>query len=489
MSKPLADMPLLGTGLAHLRAMRDDRLGQLTRMNDGPLDAGRVDFLFGDVVVVNSPELLHDVLIAKAKSFEKSPILRSALYPLAGNGLFTSEGELWKTQRRLMAPMFQHASLRPFAEDMTASAARAAREWRDGQRVDITRETTRVTMAIAGKTLFGEDMFSEADALGAALTTALDWVGTESSSMWLIAQARSQIGLELLADHAPSALASRLRSVADRMRSPVLFPGQKTRELRAALELLEARVARMIAERRKDVGARRDLLSLLLSARDEDGQGMSERQVRDEVLTLFVAGHETTATALAWAMMLLGQHPDVYARVRAEVDALGRAPTFEDLPRLSLSTRVFKESLRLYPPAYVFGRVTIAPVEVGGYLLPKGTVVLVSPYTVQRRPDLWPDPSRFDPDRFLPEAEAARAKTAYIPFSAGPRTCIGNHFALMEGPLVLGTFFHHADFTLEDARGAAPAPMATLRPKGGISMRVRLRSKPETRASAAPPAR
>ncbi len=490
MSRPLSEIPLLGSGLSHLRAMRDDRLGQLTRLSDGPLDAGRVALPFGDVVIVSSPELLHDVLIAKAKSFEKSPILRSALYPLAGNGLFTSEGELWKTQRRLMAPMFQHASLRPFADDMTACASRAAGEWRDGQRIDAARETTRITMAIAGRTLFGEDMFSEADALGAALTTALDWVGTESSSLWLIAQARSQIALELLADRAPSSLARAMRSLADRMRSPVLFPGEKTRELRAALDLLETRVARMIAERRKDVASHRDLLSLLLSARDDDGQGMSERQVRDEVLTLFVAGHETTATSLAWALMLLGRHPEVYARVRAEVDALGHAPTFEDLPRLALSARVFKEALRLYPPAYVFGRVTTAEVEVGDYLLPKGTVVLVSPYTVQRRPDLWPDPARFDPDRFLPELEAQRPKTAYIPFSAGPRTCIGNHFALMEGPLVLATLFHHADFELEGLRDVEPAPLATLRPKGGVPMRVRLRPTREREVvAAAPPTR
>jgi cytochrome P450 len=244
----------------------------------------------------------------------------------------------------------------------------------------------------------------------------------------------------------------------------------------------------MIADRRaadaRAAPPRHDLLSLLLGARDEDGAAMSERQVRDEVLTLFVAGHETTATALAWALMLLSQHADVYAAVRAEVDALGHVPAFEDLPRLPLCLRVFKEALRLYPPAYIFGRVTIAPVEVAGYALPKGTIVLVSPYTIQRRPDIWPDPERFDPDRFLPDAEGGRHKSSYIPFSAGPRTCIGNHFALMEGPLVLATLFHFADFALADARGVAPAPLATLRPKGGIPMRITRRSTRDTSVEA-----
>lgn len=476
MRRSIADIPLLGSGLEQLRAMRADRLGQLDRLGHGPMDAGRVAFVFGDVVMVNSPELLHDVLVTKAKSFEKSPILRMALYPLAGDGLFTSEGELWKTQRRLMAPMFQHQAIARWADDMTACAARAAHDWRDGATVDVARETTRITMAVAGRTLFGEDMFSEADALGAALTTALEWTGTEASHLWLVAQARMRIGLRLLADRMPPPVADRLRRAADRLHAPILRPGKKTRELRAALDVLEARVARMIADRRRHPAGRHDLLSLLLDARDDDGRAMSERQVRDEVLTLFVAGHETTATALAWALMLLGQHPDVYAKVRAEVDAVGRIPRFEDLPRLALSTRVFKEALRLYPPAYIFGRIAVAPVEIGDYFVPKGTIVLVSPYSIHRRSDIWPDPTRFDPDRFLPENEAKRHKSAYIPFSAGPRTCIGNHFALMEGPLVLATILHHADLSLVDPRGTVPEPLATLRPKGGIDMRVTLRT-------------
>jgi cytochrome P450 len=456
--------------------MRDDRLGGLLRFNETTGDIGRFAFVFGSVVLVNTPELIHDVLVTKAKSFEKSPILRGSLHPLAGQGLFTSEGDLWRRQRKLMAPMFQHGALRHFAEDMTSCADRAARTWRDGQVVDMARETTRITMAIAGRTLFSEDLFGDADELGAALTTALDWAGVQSSSLTLIVQARVSIGLELVADRLPASLGARARALADRAIVPILWPGERTRTLQAALDLLESRVHGMIADRRGSKASPRDLLTLLLEAKDDDDGGvMTDKQVRDELLTLFVAGHETTATALAWSLMLLAQHPEIYVRVRAEVDAVGRVPTVDDLPRLGLCLRVFKEALRLYPPVYLFGRVAMADVEVGDYALPKGTVVLVSPFSLHRRPELWTDPERFDPDRFLPQEEARRHKTAFLPFSAGPRTCIGNTFALMEGPLVLATLLHHADIALCDPKGAEPEPSATLRPRGGIPMKLALR--------------
>ena len=473
--KRLEDVPHAGGAFTQLRAMRGDRLAGIRRFEREVGDIGRFT-LFGNVVIINTPELVHEALVVRARSIEKSPIMRGALHPLVGQGLFTSEGELWRRQRKLMAPMFHPGTLGRFAEDMTSSAARAARTWKDGATVDIARETTRITMAIAGKTLFDADTFGESDELGAALTTALDWAGEQSASLTLILQARTSVGLERLAARVP-VMAPRLWSLAEKLIVPIRWPGKRTDALEAALAVLDDRVARLIAERRTRRQERRDLLGLLLDARDEDdGATMSDKQVRDEVLTLFVAGHETTATALAWTLMLLAQHPDVYAGVRAEVDAIGRVPTYGDLERLPLSLRVFKEALRLYPPVYMFGRVVVSDVEIGGYLFPKGTIVLVSPYALQRRPHLWPDPERFDPDRFLPEAEARRPKGAFIPFSAGPRTCIGNNFALMEGPLVLATLLHHADFELVDPRGAEPEASATLRAKGGIPMRIRGRS-------------
>ncbi|MBL8609381.1 MAG: cytochrome P450 [Myxococcales bacterium] len=471
----LNQVPIAGSFFEQLRTIRTDRIGGLRRFNDEGRDIGRFAFVFGDVVLVNTPEAVHEVLVTHAKSFEKSPILRAALHPLAGQGLFTSEGDLWRRQRRLMAPLFQPSALRGFADEMTRCAERAVATWRDGQVLDVAHETTRIAMSVAGRTLFDIDTFDETDSLGDALTTALDWAAEESGRMTLIAQARFKVALERLADRSPARLADRLRGVADRSIEPIMWPSARTRELRAALDRLEARVARMIEERRKSPGDRTDLLSLLLAARDDDGSGMSDRQVRDEVLTLFVAGHETTANALAWGLMLLAQHPEVYAELRREVDALGRAPTFDDLPRLDLALRVFKESLRMYPPVYLFGRIAVADVSVGGYALPKGTVVLVSPFSLHHRPDVWPDPERFDPGRFTAAEEARRHKSAFVPFSAGPRTCIGNHFALMEGPLVLATILQRADLSLVDPRGAQPEPSATLRPRGGIPMKISLR--------------
>lgn len=474
---PLADIPSLGTPLEQLRSMRNNRLEGLARFNAEVGDIGRFAFVFGDIVMVNSPELVHEVLVSQASSFQKSPIVRGAMFPLVGQGLFTSDGELWRRQRKVMAPLFKHSALGHFAADMTSCAERAARTWRDGAEIDMARETTRIAMAVAGKTLFDMDTFDESDDLGAALTTALEWAGEQSASITLIAQARASIGIDLLADHLPGSISRFARGLSERAVKPILWPGARTRELKRAVAILDERVARLIRERRQTAMEKGDLLSLLLSARDEDGQRMSDRQVRDEVLTLFVAGHETTASSLAWAFMLLAKHPGVYAALRAEVDAIGHVPTFEDLPRLGLALRVFKESLRLYPPVFMFGRVSCEAVRIGHYLLPKGTVVLVAPYALHHRKEVWPDPERFDPDRFLPEREQKRHKSAFLPFSAGPRTCIGNYFALMEGPLVLATLLHYADVELSAGREIKAEASATLRPKGGIPMTVRLRNR------------
>jgi cytochrome P450 len=269
-------------------------------------------------------------------------------------------------------------------------------------------------------------------------------------------------------------LAERCEPLFEAAISPIRWPGEPTRRVEAALAVVERRVDRMIAERRATgTAARRDLLSLLLAARDDAGRPMSDKQVRDEVVTLFVAGHETTASSLAWSLYLLDRHPAARARASAEAARLaGRRATAADLPALPYCLKVFKEAMRLYPPIYFFGRQSISPVRLGAYDLPRGTVVLVSPYALHHRPEVWPDPERFDPDRFDPAAEEARHKQAFIPFSAGPRTCIGNHFALMEGPIVLATLLARADLSLLSSAAVEPDLSATLRPKGGIPMRV-----------------
>jgi cytochrome P450 len=276
-----------------------------------------------------------------------------------------------------------------------------------------------------------------------------------------------------LLDRVSPSLAERATPIWERAMIPIRWPGKSSRRLAHALDVIERRVARMIADRRAAGLARRDLLSLLLAAHDEEGGRMSDRQVRDEIVTLFVAGHETTASGLAWSLYLLARHPEARARAEAEASILrGRRATASDLPSLGFCQRVFKEALRLYPPIYLTGRQAIADVRVGPYDLPRGTLVIVSPWSVHHRPELWPDPERFDPSRFEHAAEEARHKLAFLPFSAGPRTCIGNHFALMEGPIVLATLLARVDLELMSSAEIEPELSATLRPKGGVPMRV-----------------
>lgn len=474
------DAPMLegGSRLGQLPEIRRDPIGILRRISQDPGDILRVRMLPGNVLgLVSSPSHLHDVLVARAKSFEKSPVLRIALEPLAGQGLFTSEGELWRRQRKLMAPMFQPQQLEHYADCMRACAEQAADTWKEGAVIDVARETTRITMSVAGRTLFDTDTFGEADELGAAITAALQFTSDQSFSGLVVFQGLLRTGVVGLRERLPEKLRATSDDLAARLLRPILLPGERTRRIREALRFLDRRVERMIAERRAAGLTRGDLLTRLLQARDEeDGSRMSDKQIRDEILTLFIAGHETTASGLAWAFYLLSIHAEARRRVRAEVDALGGRPvTLADVPRLPYSLAIFKESLRLYPPIYAFGRQAIEDVEVGDYLVPKGTVLLISPYVVHHRRDLWPDPERFDPDRFTPEAEAARPRLAFLPFSAGPRTCIGNHFALMEGPIVLATLLQRADLDYVGDAPVEPDMLATLRPKGGIAMRVRAR--------------
>lgn len=469
------DVPLLSgaTRLGHLTELRDDRFGLFHRLNRECGDIARIRVLNFPILFAHSPELLHEMLVEKAKSFIKSPGLRGPLKPLAGEGLFTSDGEHWRRQRKLMAPLFTQAQIAGFADTMAACAGEAVAGLRAGDAFDAARLTTHVAMRIAGKTLFDTDTLDEADELGAALTAALSWADTKAIGLSYSAQLGVVGTIHGLAERLPSPWRERGEALAERLVEPIRWPGESTRKLERALEIIERRVARMIAERRAQGLDRRDLLSLLLRARGDDGKPMSDKQVRDEIVTLFLAGYETTATGLAWSLYLLTRHPEAYARARAEARAVaGRSLRFEDLPALGFCLRVFKEAMRLYPPIYFFGRQASADVRLGAYDLPRGTIVLISAYAVHHRPELWPDPERFDPARFEPAAEEARHRQAYLTFSGGPRTCIGNHFALMEGPLVLATILGRLDLELTSKAEIGLDSSATLRPKGGLPMRV-----------------
>lgn len=440
-----------------------------------PMVRGRILHLA--LALPATPEACHEVLVTKAKSFEKSPGLRVLLHDLGGQGLFTSEGELWRRQRRLMAPIFTPAALAQFAAAMQTTAQRSADAMHPGQSIDLAHETTRIAMTVVGSALFGVDTFDEADALGAAMTTALGWVNGAIASPALAPHILVLDATRRLAARSRGRLRRVLQRIHDGFESPVLVPGSRSRALRAAVAVVDQRIQEMIDERRRDPVERPDLLGRLLAARDADeGVMMTDKQVRDEVVTLFVAGHETTATSLAWAMYLLARHPDVLEKVVAEADAFAETPPDRFEPeQLALTTRVFRETLRLYPPLTLFPRRSLEEVEIAGTVLPPRTLVFVSAYAQHRRADAWPDPDRFDPDRFLPAEEAKRPKGSYLPFSAGPRFCIGMHFAMMEGPIVLATLLRNHRFEIDPTREIVEDDFATLRPRGGVPAVVRAR--------------
>ena len=428
-------LPLLGN-MRDFRLRRHDLLLRVSR-ECGDIGVYRVGPR--RVVLVNSPELVHSLLVEHADEFEKSPALRRISQPVLGNGLLTSENEFHRRQRRLVAPAFQQRRIAAYAGVMADYAERIQRGWADGAEIDIAREMMRLTLWIVGKTLFDADVLGEAEELGLALTEAMQHF-------------------------------NRLLSLP----IPPTWPLPRNRRAMAAAARLNATVYRMIADRRRGGGDRGDLLSMLLAAQDEDGSFMTDQQVRDESMTLFLAGHETTANALAWTCYLLTQHPLVYARLRAEADAAlgGRTPTLDDLPRLPYALQVLKESMRLYPPAYMFGRYAARPVQLGGYRLPAGSIVTASPYAMHRRADFFPDPERFDPERFTPEAEARLPRYAYMPFGGGQRICIGNHFALMEAQIVLAALAQRVSFALLPGQRIEPEPLVTLRPRYGLRVRV-----------------
>jgi cytochrome P450 len=467
-----------GDGLmGHNAAFRNHRMRTLRAIAGAPHPLMRLRIPFPGVraVAVNDPDVVQELLVEKAKSFNKSDMLRFALWNLAGEGLFTSNGELWRRQRKLLAPLFTPRALEAYAGDMVECAERTVAAWKDGQTFSLLHETTRLTMGVAAKTLFDADTFSDADQIGQALTVALDWTGWIMARPSAVAHVMARRALAQMARRSRGALQKRLEGAGRRLQGPLALVGERGRGLATAIAFLDDHVQKMIDERRgRPSTARADLLTRLLQARDDDGAAMSDRQVRDEVLTLFVAGHETTATSLAWTLYYACRDPALYAAMEREVDAVGDAPTASDLPRLELCLRAFKEALRIAPPVYVFGRDSREEVMIGGYDLPLPTNVMVSPWALHHSRRSWTDPERFDPDRFLPEAEAARHRYAYLPFGAGPRVCLGNHFAYMEAQLALAVLLRRYRFEL---RGEdEPDPGATLRPKHGVQVCVRRRA-------------
>ena len=416
---------------------------------------------YGDVVffnvgpasfaLLNHPDCVRDVLVTRHRLFHKGLGLERARM-LLGDGLLTSEDARHLRQRRLMQPAFHRERIAHYGGTMVRCAERRQQEWREGATFDVAAEMAAVTLSIAGFTLFDADVERDARDIGDALNAAL-----------------GSFNLAVL-------------PFGDRLSQLPIPPARRFRAARARLDSL---IYQLIADRRTAGIDGRDLLSMLIAARDDDGDGtgMTDEQIRDEVVTLILAGHETTANALTWTWHLLAAHPDVEARLHAEVDAVcgDRLPTTADVPSLPLTRAVFAESLRLYPPAYLVGRRALTAYDVPGtsYVLPERTVVLVSQYLLHRDTRFWDEAERFLPDRWLgaDNAGGARHRYAYFPFGAGPRICIGEQFAWMEGVLVLATLARRWRFERHAHGVVRLQPIVTLRPRGGLRMVARRRGE------------
>jgi cytochrome P450 len=368
-----------------------------------------------------------------------------------GQGLLTSEGDFWRRQRRIAQPGFHRDKVRRFADQMTGAAARMVQRWEvhqagpggsGGTPLNIAHEMMVLTLGIVGDTLLSLDTTAESERVGPAVTLALEHIQ------------RRMFALFPFVDD---------------------LPLPSNRRFRRAVRYLDQLVMKLIEDRRASGEDTGDLLSMLISARDGDsGEGMSPQQLRDEVMTIFAAGHETTANALAWTFYLLSLHPAVARRLRAELKQVldGRLPRYDDLAQLPYTAAVIQEVLRLYPPAWVISRSAIGDDLVCGYHVPAGSIVVVSPYITQRREVSWPNPEGFDPDRFLGASPPAAHRFDYFPFGGGPRQCIGNGFALMEAQLVLATVAQRFALHLVPGRTVVAEPLITLRPRGGIPMRL-----------------
>jgi cytochrome P450 len=416
-----------------------DPVGSLTRMAAAQGDVARFRWGSRQEYLLNHPDLIEQVLVTKQRSFMKGQALQESKRIL-GQGLLTSEGDLHLRQRRLVQPLFHRRRIAAYGGEMGECAERLQLGWSDGETRDLHEEMTRLTLAIVGRTLFATDVEAEAAEIGAALSDAM-----ESLQRFMLP----------------------FYGALDRLPLPTV------RRLRTSRQRLDATIERLLAERRAKPGGG-DLLSLLLETRDETGRAMSDLQVRDEAMTIFLAGHETTAVALTWTWMLLAQHAAIERRLHAELDrVLGRRlPTVDDLAELSYTDTVVRESMRLYPPAWLIGRRALVDVELGAYLIPAGSIVILSPWVTQRDARFFTEPLRFDPDRWTADAAAARPAFSYFPFGGGVRRCLGESFALMEAKLLLASIARRWRFRLDPGQRVDVLPRITLRPRYGMRMRL-----------------
>ncbi|MEP7287007.1 MAG: cytochrome P450 [Chloroflexota bacterium] len=433
--------PILG----NVGQYREDTLGFERLLAKEYGDIVHIRFLDRNAYLIFHPDDIRKVLVEEADKYMKAPIYQILLSRFLGNGLLTSDGDFWKRQRKLSQPAFHTKRIQAYAETMVDYTKIMLDTWTDGQVRDMNHEMTRLTLSIVVKSLFNAEIGGESDRIGEALTTVL-----EASNEGM------QSALQMVPEWVP-------------------LP-RNIRNKRGVRQLDE--IIMPIINSRKGAEDNGDLLSMLLLAEDEDGNHMTDKQLRDEVVTLVLAGHETTANALTWAWYLLSQHPEIEAKLHEEVDrVLGdRLPTLADLRQLEYTQMVFKEAIRLYPPIPSYARQSLVPVELGGYTLPAGSIILISPHVFHKDARWWDEPEAFKPERFSKENEKTINKYAYLPFGGGPRICIGNSFAEMEAVLLLATIAQHYRMQLDPAdQEVVPEPTLTLRPRHNLMMRLEKR--------------
>jgi cytochrome P450 len=396
--------------------------------------------------MLSHPELAQTTLIDRAETFVKMyrPGKPHGLSLVLGQGLVTSRGELWRRQRRLIQPMFHRSSVAAMEAEILGAGTKLLEDWArlpEGSVLDIGEEMMRLTLEIITRTMFGSSVLAEFEVLGPALTTALQYAAKSAQNPFL---------------------------------PPLWIPTPENRRFRKAMAVLDELIYRLIGERRRSGERRGDLLDLLLEARDESGRiAMDDQLVRDEAMTIFAAGHETTAVALTWTWYLLARHPQALESLHRELDEVlsGRPPAASDLPRLIYTRAIFDEALRLYPPAVGVMRAVERDTELDGYRLPGGSTVFVNIANIHRHGDFWESPEFFRPERFLDDQRKPGHRLAYMPFGAGSRACAGNHFATMEGTLLLAQIAQRFRLEQVSDRPAEISLAVTQKPRGGLPMR------------------
>lgn len=431
--------PIMG----NLNEFIQDRLTYLRELARDYGDVVPIKLLHRNTVLLVHPDAIEEVLVTKKRHFIKADATR-AIGVMLGNGLLISEGDFWRRQRRLSQPAFHRDRIAGYSRLMTDYGEQMLRRWRAGAELDVHSEMMKVTLAIAAKAFFNADVEGAASDVGRALEVTLAHFNWWGKSGFMI---------------------------------PLWMPFRANRDLADAKRRMDDLIYGIIAQRRRTGEDPGDLLSMLLNARDEDGSGMTDLQLRDEVMTMLGAGHETTANALTWTFLLLAQNPDVDARLAEEVRTVldGRVPTLEDLPKLTYTDMIIKESLRMYPPAWVLGYEATEPVTIAGYPLAKGTTVLMSQWVTHHDARWFPEPDAFRPERWADPAMKKLPTFAYFPFGGGERMCIGKPFALMEAVLLLASIARCYRLTLLPGQTMTPEPSFTLRPTHGLKMQAHAR--------------